>query len=108
MVAVAALLHPVEPFVYPRASEVLALLVAEALDGELTGMVSAALVNQLTGKPPIAPPATAVLSALKLTVAIPEPATPSQTARVWFLYDRSWIHHQSHSIGSHGTASARK
>ena len=60
------------------------LLVAVAFDGVGTGVVSAALVNQLTVNP-LTPPVIGALSVVKSTVAIPDPATPSQTACVWFV-----------------------
>jgi len=57
--------------------------VAVAFDGVGTGVVSAALVNQLTVNP-LTPPVIGELSVVKSTVPIPDPATPSQTACVWF------------------------
>ena len=60
------------------------LLVAVAAEGAGTGVVRAALVNQLTVKP-TTPLVIEGFSVVKFTVAIPDPGTPSHTAGVWFV-----------------------
>ena len=60
------------------------MFVTDAFDGDETGVVSPAFVNQATDMP-LVPPVIPAFSDVRSTVPALEPGVPSHTADVWFV-----------------------